>query len=199
MLGSATETLRSTRARWRTVDIVVASVIAVAGGVVFWDGRNSGPLLWAFAGFPPAQAVMYASGWHLGDRRTDHQKARCGAVHGVDRVDRRGVARQRLGLSVVAYGLAEGAAPELVFLAFRYRNCDSPSRCWQAQSQVLRRRSWTSSTTTAPGERLEGHLHRDRDEQFAAGGRNCGAFLVKALARTGVLQPFASGRRAAVS
>jgi hypothetical protein len=47
-------------ARWRTVDIVVASVIGVAFGVVFWGWAS----LWnvlapAFAGFPPAQAVIY--------------------------------------------------------------------------------------------------------------------------------------------
>ncbi len=46
--------------RWRTVDIVVASVIAAAFGVVFWAWN----LLWnasgaAFAFFPPAQAVLY--------------------------------------------------------------------------------------------------------------------------------------------
>ena len=46
--------------RWRTVDIVVASVIAVAFGVIFWAWG----LLWsategAFAFFPPAQTLLY--------------------------------------------------------------------------------------------------------------------------------------------
>lgn len=46
--------------RWRTVDILVTAVIAVAFGVIFW----AWDLLWsatdsAFTFFPPAQAVLY--------------------------------------------------------------------------------------------------------------------------------------------
>ena len=45
--------------RWRTVDIVVASVLGVAFGVVFWAWN----ILWnattaTFAGFPPSQALL---------------------------------------------------------------------------------------------------------------------------------------------
>ena len=45
---------------WRTVDIVVASSIAAAFGVIFWAWGQ----LWntaqpAFTGFPPAQGFMY--------------------------------------------------------------------------------------------------------------------------------------------
>lgn len=53
-------TITSNRSGWRTVDIVVAAVVAVAFGVVFvaWNA------LWAateplFAAFPPAQAILY--------------------------------------------------------------------------------------------------------------------------------------------
>ena len=46
--------------RWRTVDIVVASIIAVAFGVIFWAWG----LLWSaseplFTFYPPAQGVLY--------------------------------------------------------------------------------------------------------------------------------------------
>ncbi len=46
--------------RWRSVDIVVASVIAVAFGVIFWAWS----LVWSatevvFNFFPPAQAILY--------------------------------------------------------------------------------------------------------------------------------------------
>ena len=48
---------------WRTVDVVVAAVIAVAFGVVFWAWN----LLYAatgnaFAAFPPLQGFMYGVG-----------------------------------------------------------------------------------------------------------------------------------------
>src|SRR5688500_8322985 len=50
----------NTTTRWRTVDVVVAAVIAVAFGVIFWAWG----LLWravdpAFAFFPAGQAIMY--------------------------------------------------------------------------------------------------------------------------------------------
>ncbi len=50
----------SVRSPWRTVDIVVTAVLGVAFGVVFWAWG----LLWAgtgpaFAAFPPGQAFMY--------------------------------------------------------------------------------------------------------------------------------------------
>jgi energy-coupling factor transport system substrate-specific component len=46
--------------RWRTVDIVVASIIAVAFGVIFWAWGLLwfGPFSVAFSGFPPAAGVV---------------------------------------------------------------------------------------------------------------------------------------------
>ncbi len=59
--------------RWRTVDIVVASVIAAAFGVVFWAWN----LLWgatdaAFAFFPPVHAVIYGVWLVPGVLAADH-------------------------------------------------------------------------------------------------------------------------------
>jgi energy-coupling factor transport system substrate-specific component len=46
--------------RWRTVDIVVASIIAVAFGVIFWAWNLLwvGPFATAFTFFPPAAALV---------------------------------------------------------------------------------------------------------------------------------------------
>ena len=51
---------RQSLLHWRTVDIVVAAVIGVAVGIVFWVWS----VLWnattgLFAFFPPAQAILY--------------------------------------------------------------------------------------------------------------------------------------------
>src|SRR5215475_12759328 len=46
---------QSITARWRTVDIVVAAVIAVAFGVVFWAWN----LLWQAVNPVPALALIY--------------------------------------------------------------------------------------------------------------------------------------------
>ncbi|MCL5048250.1 MAG: ECF transporter S component [Firmicutes bacterium] len=109
--------------RWRTIDIVVASVIAVAGGAVFWGWDQ----LWsttsaAFAGFPPAQAVMYGV-WlapgviggliikkPLAAFYTELLASIVEALLG-----------SQWGLSVVLYGLAQGLAPEIIFALFFYR------------------------------------------------------------------------------
>lgn len=51
---------RKEQFRWRTVDIIVTSTIAVAFGVVFWAWNTiwkGGEGLFTF--FPPAQALMY--------------------------------------------------------------------------------------------------------------------------------------------
>ena len=113
---------------WRTVDVVVAAVVAVAFGVVFWAWG----LLWnavggAFTAFPPAQAFMYGV-WLVP------------GVLGMLIVRRPGAAvfasllaatvsallGTTWGVSVIWYGLLQGLAPELVFLATRYRRFTLP-------------------------------------------------------------------------
>ena len=44
--------------RWRTVDIVVAAVIAVAFGVIFFAWNNVWEVSSAFNGFPPLRALL---------------------------------------------------------------------------------------------------------------------------------------------
>ena len=115
--------------RWRTVDIIVASSIAVAFGVVFWAWGT----LWnatsaAFAGFPPAQGFMYGV-WLLP------------GVLGALIIRKPGAAIYTMvvaslvsallgtpwGLQVVLYGLVEGAAPELVFAFLAYASWRLPT------------------------------------------------------------------------
>lgn len=113
----------SRAARWRTVDIVVAAVLAAAVGVIFWAWG----LLWnavdpAFSAFPPGQAFMYGV-WMIP------------GVLGMLIIRKPGAAvftsllasivsallGTAWGLSVIVYGLLQGVLPELVFLATRYR------------------------------------------------------------------------------
>lgn len=56
----------STRARrytWRVVDIVVASVIGVASGVVFWLWGQAWPALDSVLSFTPGLSGLLAGGW----------------------------------------------------------------------------------------------------------------------------------------
>jgi energy-coupling factor transport system substrate-specific component len=110
-------------ARWRTIDIVVAAVIAVAFGAVFqvWN------LIWAgtdgpFTFFPPAQAVMYGV-WLLPAVLAGLIIRKPGAALFTETV---AAAVSLLlgspyGGMVILQGAIEGFGAELAFAAFWYR------------------------------------------------------------------------------
>lgn len=189
---------RTPNRRWRTVDIVVAAVIAVAGGVIFWGWSQ----LWnvvsgAFAAFPPAQGLMYGM-WLAPGIVGALVIRKPGAAFFTELVASvvEALLGSSWGLSVIVYGLAEGLAPELVFALLWYR-------WWRLPAAVLAgavaglvaalldlvyyyadwRGTWqlTYVVIVAASSAI-----------IAGVG---GVLLVRALARTGVLQPFASGRR----
>lgn len=186
---------RST-ASWRTVDVVVASAIAVAFGVVFWAWNN----LWtttqsAFTGFPPAQGFMYGV-WLVP------------GVLGALVVRKRGAAIYTelvasivsallgapWGLSVIAYGLVEGAAPELVFAFLLYRSWRLPTAvvagAVAGAAAALLDIVFFYEAWSGPWQLTYTGLLVVSSAVIAGVGS---WLLVRALARTGVLAPFASG------
>ena len=190
------------RRRWRTVDIVVASVIAVAGGVVFWGWSQ----LWtttspAFAGFPPAQAVMYGI-WLAPGVIGALVIRKPGAALYTELVAAiiEALLGSAWGLSVIAYGVAEGLAPELIFAIFAYR-------VWRLPVALLAGAAAGLAAAILDLLYYYGTWRGDWKLTYvvmviASSALIAGigsAFLVKALARTGVLQPFASGRRSPVA
>jgi energy-coupling factor transport system substrate-specific component len=115
--------------RWRIVDIVVASVLGVAFGVVF-IGWNQ---LWAvtggaFAAFPPAQGFMYGI-WLLPAVLGPMIIRRAGSGLYVEvlatLVSLLGGAPWGGGL-LLLYGIVEGLAGELAFALTRYRSYRLP-------------------------------------------------------------------------
>jgi energy-coupling factor transport system permease protein len=114
--------------RWRTVDIVVASVIAVAFGVVFWAWN----LLWtatgaAFTFFPPAQSVLYGV-WLLPAVLGGLIIRKPGAAVYCEVVAAAlsAVLGSQWGALVILQGFVEGMGAELVFAAVRYRRFTLP-------------------------------------------------------------------------
>jgi energy-coupling factor transport system substrate-specific component len=112
------------RPGWRTIDIVTIAVIAVVSGVVFWAWGSiwnlTGPL---FTWFPPAQAILYGI-WlvpgvlgMLVVRRPGASVATAFLAASVS-----WLLGGWWGLSVLWYGVLQGAAPELVFALGRYRS-----------------------------------------------------------------------------
>jgi energy-coupling factor transport system permease protein len=182
---------------WRTVDIVVASSIAAAFGVIFWAWGQ----LWnaaqpAFTGFPPAQGFMYGV-WLLPGVLGALIIRKPGAAIYTELVASiiSAFLGTAWGLQVVLYGLVEGAAPELVFAFLLYRSWKLPAALAAGAAAgvaaalldlALYYAAW------AGGWQLTYVLLLAASSLVIAG---LGAWLlVRALAKTGVLGPFASGR-----
>lgn len=117
------------RTHWRTVDIVVASAIAVAFGVIFWAWG----LLWnaiqpAFVAFPPAQGFMYGV-WLLPGVLAALVIRKPGAAIYAELIASvvEALLGSSWGLTTLWYGVLEGAAPELVFAVLLYRRWGLPT------------------------------------------------------------------------
>jgi energy-coupling factor transport system substrate-specific component len=186
--------------RWRTVDVVVASVIAVAFGVIFWAWNQlwEGP---ASAIPLPTRALIYGV-WLLP------------AVLGGLIIRKPGAALYTefvaavfsvllgtpWGLLIILYGLFQGAAGELGFALTGYRSWRLPVAMLSAAfaggaAALLDLISYYGAWTT--GEKVVYAALVVLSTVVIAGAG--GWALQRALAQTGVLDRFASGReRAAV-
>ena len=187
----------SSASSWRTVDVVVASAVAVAFGVVFWAWGT----LWqtassAFTAFPPAQGFMYGVwlapgvlGALLIRKRgaaiyTELVAAVVSALLGV-----------AWGLNVIAYGLVEGAAAEIVFAFALYKSWRLPvalaAGAVAGASAALLDLAFYYPDWPGSWQLVYGALIVVSSVVIAGFGS---WLVVRALARTGVLVPFASGR-----
>ena len=181
---------------WRTVDIVTASVIAVAFGVIFWAWG----LLWngpADAIPLPGRAIIYGV-WLVP------------AVLGALVIRKPGAALYTLSLAalvsvalgtswgwtIVLQGPLEALAAELVFAAFAYRVWTLPvallaaaaagaaaslydALVWYGGTSWMSMRVWYILLTVVSSVLVAGYGS---------------LLLTRALAQTGVLDRFASGR-----
>jgi energy-coupling factor transport system permease protein len=184
--------------RWRTVDIVVASVIAVAFGVIFWLWGT----IWtateaAFAFFPPAQAVLYGV-WLVP------------AVLGALVIGKPGAALfcellaagvsaalgSQWGALVIVQGLAQGIGAELVFLAVAYRSLRLPVALAAGAAAGLGAAIFDQIRYYAPYDlvtfRIPIFIVTVVSATVLAGAGSVA--LTRALARTGVLDRFPAGR-----
>jgi energy-coupling factor transport system permease protein len=197
-VGTGTAAPSPALAGWRTVDVVVASALAVAFGVVFWAWDN----LWnavqpAFTGFPPAQGFMYGVWLMPGVLGALVLRKRGAAVY-VELVASivSALLGTSWGLTTVAYGLVQGAAAEIVFAFALYRS-------WRLSTALI-----AGAVAGAAAALMDLVLYYvDLGWSGAwqvtyvallavssAVVAGLGSWLlVRALARTGVLAPFPSG------
>ena len=182
---------------WRTVDIVVTAVIAVAFGVVFWAWNHlwtaTGP---AFTAFPPGQAFMYGI-WLVPGVLAALVIRKPGAAvfASVLAAAVSALLGATWGVQVVWYGLLQGLAPELVFLATRYRRFGLPVALIAAAAAGLTAasldwfyyyRDWTTGWLVTRFAVLTA-------SSIVIAGFGSWA-LTRSLAGTGALDAFPSGR-----
>ncbi len=188
--------------RWRVIDIVVASVIAVAVGLVYFSWNliyspASAPLQ---AALPGLQALVYGV-WLIGGVLGGLIIRKPGAALYVSLVAATvsALLGSQWGLLTLESGLVQGLGAELIFLAFRYSN-------WRPIVAVLAGAAsglalgindlvlWFPGATP-----FFAVIYTSSAIVSGALIAGLGSwFLVRGLAATGALSRFASGRQATV-
>ena len=187
----------ATRARWRTVDIVVAAVLGVAFGIVFWGwnlvfGVLAGPLGF----FPPLSAILngvylmpgVAAGLLIRRPGASVFASTMAAAVSI-------LLGSPYGGIIVVYGLVQGAGAELGFLLTRYRSFG-----WRTALRAAATAGVSTSILdnvlyyaelSFLGYQLPYTVFTVISSVLLAGV--VGLLLVRALARTGALSSFAAG------
>ncbi|QIZ98594.1 MULTISPECIES: ECF transporter S component [unclassified Leifsonia] len=200
-LSPSTTADRSTRVlKWRVVDIVVASVVAVASGVVFWvwgqlDNPISGPVSavlpgfqgilngpWLFAGVLGALIIRKPGAAIY----TELVAATVSALIGT-----------QWGFATLISGLVQGLGVEIVFALFLYANWRLPVALLAGAGAGIAE-SILDLLYWYPGSKL-GFVVTYTITTTISGIVVAGLLswlLVRALAKTGALSRFASGREA---
>jgi energy-coupling factor transport system substrate-specific component len=183
--------------RWRTVDIVVTAVLGVAFGVVFWAWG----LLWAgtgtaFAAFPPGQAFMYGV-WLipavLGPLVV--RKPGAGLFAELIAAIVSALLGSAWGTTTIVYGLLQGLAGDAGFAAFRYRRFGWPQALLSAvlagaMAAVLDLVYYYPDWTAGWKVTYVGLVVASTAVVAGVGSMA----LTRALAASGALSSFASGR-----
>lgn len=185
--------------RWRVVDIVTAAVVGVAAGVLFWAwGLAWGPLSAALA-FTPGLSGLLAGGWLFAGVLGALIIRKPGAALFTELVAAllSTLIGNQWGPLTLVSGLVQGLGAELIFLVFLYAN-------WRLYVAVLA--GAATGLTCAINDLIL--WYPGAGAEFAviytiastvSGAVIAGLvswLLVKAIAATGALNRFASGREA---
>ncbi|WP_051299003.1 ECF transporter S component [Arthrobacter castelli] len=122
------DTKKKTNPRWRIADIVVASVIAVAMGVIFWIWSQGYTVIAAVTTAFPPLAGLYTGGWLIAGVLGGLLIRKPGAALYCELIAAavEGLLGTHFGMTVIISGLLQGFAAELAFAAFRYRTWNLP-------------------------------------------------------------------------
>ncbi|MDQ1583389.1 MAG: energy-coupling factor transport system permease protein [Microbacteriaceae bacterium] len=199
----ASTTARPARnVRWRVVDIVVASVLGVASGVIFWAwGIAWTPLSNALA-FSPGLAGLLAGGWLFAGVLGGIVIRKPGAALFTEIVAAvvSMLVGTQWGFSTLIWGIVEGLGAEIVFAIFLYRSWRLGvvllSGAAAGATTGLLDTNFTSYAALDVGFKLIYFFSAVLSGIVLAGLLSW--LALKGLAKTGALSRFASGREAAV-
>lgn len=198
---SPTPSTSRRRYEWRVVDIVVASVIAVAVGVIFfaWSAGYSG-IAAVTAAYPPL-AGLYSGGWLIAGVLGGFIIRKPGAAIYCEVVAAAvsALIGTQFGVAVLLSGLIQGIGAELIFALFLYRRWNlgvallaglGAGLALAISENIMYNAAWTMD-------------HKLMYGVFAAISGVVIAGLLswlatRGLAKTGALSAFASGRTADV-
>lgn len=201
--ADTTAPARSTKPsyRWRVVDIVVASVIGVASGLIFlaWNVAHE-PLSGLFT-FLPGLSALLGGGWLFAGVLTALVVRKPGAaIYGeLLAATVSALVGNQWGALTLVSGLVQGLGAELVFAAFVYTN-------WRLSGAVLAgmgaglAMAITDLTLWYPGAAIT-FVTVYTVSAIVSGAVLAGLLswlAVRGLARTGALNRFAAGRDATV-
>lgn len=196
-----TSTLDSSRFRWRVVDIVVAAVLGVALGLVFWIWNGIG-YTWFLSldALTPGFGGTMAGVWFLGGIVGGLVIRRPGAALLVEVVA--AIVSMLFGnvwgVSTLLSGLVQGLGAELVFLLFRYRRFTLPVAILAGVGAALGAWIFELFYGSTPNILKTVEFNLIYLGSVVLSGivlaGVVGWLLVRALAATGALAPFAAGR-----
>ena len=184
--------------RWRVVDIVVASVLAVAAGLVFvlWN-IASNPIGAPLSAVLPGLQGLVGGGWLFAGVLTALVIRKPGAALYGELVAAvvSALVGNQWGVLTIESGLVQGAAAELIFAVFLYRRWGLPVAVLAGAAAGLAMGIndlilwYPGSTATFSAIYVVSGI--------VSGAVIAGAlswYVVRGLARTGALSRFASGR-----
>ena len=186
-----------TTARWRTVDIVTTAVLGVAFGVVFilWNLLNSS-VGTAFSFFPPVQGLMNGVYLMPGVVAGLLVRKPGAAVFASTLAAAVSLIGSPYGAVIIVYGVVQGLGGELGFALTRYRSFGRATAVLAGVTAGLSTSvldiSYYYSSLDFWAWQLPYAVVTVLSSVLIAG--LLGLALVRALARTGALSSFASGR-----
>lgn len=200
---TAKRTLGNSKYNWRVVDIVVAALIAVAGGVIFWAWSQGANVISApVNAFYPPLTGLYAGGWMIPAVLGMLIIRKPGAALFCETVAATGelIMGSQYGTTVLISGVLQGLGAELVFAALVYKKFNLPVSLLAGAGAGLfcglndAFLPWGWNIAYAAGDKLAYVIFTAISGAVIAGALSW--IATRGLAKTGVLSSFASRKAA---